>query len=293
MTDITVLTDNYISELLPNRFSNSNKGDYGKAFIVSGSKGMTGSGCLCGKAALRSGAGLVYLGVPNSMISVYSIYVPETIQIPLDDSTDGILLPEASDIILSYLDKMDVLAIGPGLSQHVDIKTMVFNTILKCKKPMVIDADALNVISADVSIFKQLKAPAIITPHPGEMSRLTGLSIEEIQASRQEVASSFSEKWGVITVLKGHNTIIACPSGEVFINSTGNPGMSTAGSGDVLTGIISSFVGQGLQPLNAAIAGVYIHGLAGDIASLAKGFHGLIASDIIECLPEAILKTLA
>ena len=293
MTDITVLTDNYISELLPNRFPNSNKGDYGKAFIVSGSKGMTGSGCLCGKAALRSGAGLVYLGVPNSMISVYSICVPETIQIPLDDSPDGILLPEASDIILSYLDKMDVLAIGPGLSQHVDIKTMVFNTILKCKKPMVIDADALNVISADVSIFKQLKAPAIITPHPGEMSRLTGLSIEKIQASRQEVASSYSEKWGVIIVLKGHNTVIACPSGEVFINSTGNSGMSTAGSGDVLTGIISSFVGQGLQPLNAALTGVYIHGLAGDIALLAKGFHGLIASDIIECLPEAILKTLA
>lgn len=287
-----ILDKNYVSNLIPRRSPESNKGTYGRVFIVSGSIGMTGSGSLSAKAALRTGAGLVYLGIPEKLLSIYAINVPESIQIPLPQDNEGVLTKESIEIIASKLENMNVLAIGPGMTSKNDVKEIVNKVLSQCKSPMVIDADGLNVIREERNIFSSLKNTAVITPHPGEMARLTGISIEEIQNNREKIALSYAKKTGVITVLKGNNTVIASPSGEIYINPTGNPGMATAGTGDVLTGIISALIAQTLSPLEAALAGTYIHGTAGDIAAKEKGYHGLIAGDVIENIPMAIKEIL-
>ena len=159
--------------------------------------------------------------------------------------------------------------------------------LLKCRIPVVIDADALNIISQDMHILKKMNA-AVITPHPGEMARLTGTSVQEVQQNRIDTAREFSKNWGVVTVLKGYRTVIADPEGNIYINPTGNAGMSTAGSGDVLTGIIASLLGMGRKPVDAAVSGVYLHGLAGDLTAGQKGEHGMIAEDMAEKIPDAI-----
>ena len=280
-----ILSKCEVSSLIPVRSKDANKGSFGRVFIISGSKGMTGAGCLTAKAALRSGAGLVYIGVPSSLWPIYASSTTEAITIPLDDDGNGRLSHSLIDKIDTIIEKKDVIAIGPGLSVNDAIIEIVESIIKKARVPLVIDADALNAISTDVSVLKHLKVPAVLTPHPGEMSRLTGIDIAYIQKNRLEVAREFAARWNVITVLKGSRTIVAKPDGTLFLNTTGNPGMATAGSGDVLTGIIASLIGQKMIPEDAAVAGVYIHGLAGDEACGKKGECGMIAGDIVEELP--------
>lgn len=283
-----ILNKHCISALIPIRSRDTNKGGYGRVLIISGSTGMTGAGCLTAKAALRSGAGLVYLGVPSGLSHIFAASVTEAITVPFDDDGSGRLSRNLIDKLDTVIKRKDVIAVGPGLSVNDDITDIVSSIIEKAEAPLVIDADALNAVSADIGVLKRLKGPAVMTPHPGEMSRLMGISIEDIQSNRMEVAREFAIRWKVITVLKGSKTVVAMPDGALYLNPTGNPGMATAGSGDVLTGIIAALIGQGLKPQDAAIAGVYLHGLAGDMACVKKGEYGMIAGDIIEELPHAI-----
>lgn len=276
---------------LPRRFNESNKGDYGRVFIITGSTGMTGSGCLSANAAMRSGAGLVYAGVPAGLAAIYCIKLTEPIIIPLEDKGSGVLSYTAAESIMKTLEKMDAAAIGPGLSMNSDIGKIVGKVVRECTCPLVIDADGLNALAGDVSVLAEKKAEIVLTPHPGEMARLTGLTISEIQRDRPAAALELSKRYGVIVVLKGSRTVVALPDGSLYVNVTGNPGMASAGAGDVLTGIISALAGQGMKASDAAMAGVYLHGLAGDMAAAKKGMHGIIAGDIIEMLPYAIKET--
>lgn len=283
------IDEEYVSKLIPKRRPDSNKGSYGKVLVVTGSVGMTGAGCLSGGAALRTGAGLVYLAVPASLISIYETGLIEAVKIPLDD-IGGVISGSSMAEIQRQFEKMDVIAVGPGLSTSGDVGQVVAGIVKGSTKPLVLDADGINAIAKDVSVLKKKSVQLVITPHPGEMARLTGTSVEEIQKNRIKAAREFSKNFEVITVLKGSRTIVASPDGRVYINTTGNSGMATGGTGDVLTGVISSFIGQGLEPLEAAVAGVYVHGLSGDIAAESIGEHGLTAGDLVEKLPLAIKK---
>ena len=287
-----IIDKEMVSALIPKRYSESNKGDYGKVFIITGSTGMTGSGCLCAGAAMRSGAGLVYIGVPASLAGIYSIKLTEPIAIPLPDNGNGILSTDAIPKIFKNMEKMDAVAIGPGLYLDDATVEIVRKVIAEGKCPLVIDADGLNAVARDVSVLGNKKSAIILTPHPGEMARLTGLSTKEVQSNRPGTALDFAVKHDVIVVLKGSRTIVALPDGSLYVNVTGNPGMATGGAGDVLTGIIAALAGQGMKPQEAAIAGVYLHGLAGDAAAVGLGMHGMVAGDIIDKLPGVIKETL-
>ena len=292
--------------LLPERTAYSHKGDYGHVLIVAGSKGKTGAALMTAKACLRSGAGMITIGVPETLMYVFQTRVTEEMVLPLPDNGYGILAKEASVNILDFLRrKADVLAIGPGISSGPDISELLKTLLVSVTAPMVLDADAINAISGHAELFSSVKAPVILTPHTGEMARLLrkehskhkeiseadwNLLRKNIEGNRTSAAESFSKETGTYLVLKGVPTIIAEPEGRTFINTTGNPGMATAGAGDVLTGMIAAFLAQGLNPSDASMLGVYLHGLAGDIAAAEKGMHSLIATDIIGKIPEAFLR---
>lgn len=291
----------FVSSLIPERPGYSYKGDYGHVLIVAGSKGKTGAALMAAKACMRAGAGLVTIGVPESLMDGFQSRVTEEMTLPLNDRGDGTLSSKAADTILRFLsERADILCIGPGIGVSEDTRKLMAEIIMHSKAPVVIDADGINSLCGTrvkgqgaKDVLKKSQSPVILTPHPGEMTRLLGQKSEvgsQIEKDRINIARSFSKETGTYLVLKGAPTVVAEPEGRVFINSTGNPGMATAGTGDVLTGMISSFLAQGLNPLNAGILGVYMHGLAGDIAAEEKGFHSLIASDLIYALPAAFKK---
>jgi len=297
---VELLEINRIRSLIPKRRRYSHKGDYGHVFIVAGSRGKTGAAIMAARACLRTGAGLVTIGVPESLVTVFESRVTEEMTLPLPDTGNGSLSARAGKVILDFLStKGDVLCIGPGIGVSDDIERMVSDMIGSINVPVVIDADAINSIH-DLRVLRGCRSQVVMTPHPGEMARLIsktespgkGLKeiIKAIEEDRINTALNFASDNGLFLVLKGVPTIIANPEGDVFINPTGNPGMATAGTGDVLTGMIGSLIGQGLNALNASILAVYIHGLAGDIAKERKGEQSLIASDIIEAIPEAIKR---
>ncbi len=286
--------------LLPQRPRYSHKGTYGHVLIVAGSRGKTGAALMAAKACLRTGAGLVTIGVPDSLVSSLQSRVTEEMILPLPDRNNGTLSYKAADTILGFLRKRaQVLAIGPGLSADEEISKLVCMLVTESKVPIVIDADGLNAITGRTGILKKCQVPVILTPHAGEMASLLrqGLGVRgegsekelkaQIEEDRINIAISFSKQTKTYLVLKGGPTVIASPDGEAVINPTGNPGMATAGTGDVLTGMISSLLAQKLSPHDAAILGVYMHGLAGDVVSEKKGVHSLIASDIITAIPRA------
>ncbi|MCX7749018.1 MAG: NAD(P)H-hydrate dehydratase [Clostridia bacterium] len=280
------ITDfDYVKTFMPKRAPDTNKGDYGKVLILTGSKGMTGAGILTSKAALRTGAGLVYTCVPGSLADIYETSSLESVTVPLKDSGSGTLSAECIDELSGLLQKATVIAVGPGLSFNDAIVKIVASVIEKAPVPLIIDADGINALSKDLSVLKKSKVPVILTPHPGEMSRLTGKPIDHIQKDRLQIAGSFAAQWGIILVLKGSKTLIANPQGDIYINPTGNAGMATGGTGDVLTGIIAGLMGQGVDPFQAAVLGVYLHGAAGDCAASKLGEHGLIAGDLIPEIP--------
>jgi NAD(P)H-hydrate epimerase len=288
-----VIDEERVKKLIPIRYPESNKGDCGKLLIITGSTGMTGAGCLTGGAALRSGAGLVYMAVPSSLVPIYESNLIESVTISLEDEKMGCLSKKAIPEILEQIEKLDAVAIGPGLSLKGDVIDVVARVIENSLKPLVIDADGINAVAKDVSVLNRKKAQIVFTPHPGEMARLLGVSIKEVQSDRIKIARDFSRKWDVVTVLKGSRTIVASPDGRVYININGNSGMSTGGTGDVLTGIITSLIGQGLNPVDAAVAGVYLHGLSGDSAAGVKGEHGIVAGDLVQELPGIIKKLIS
>jgi NAD(P)H-hydrate epimerase len=210
---------------------------------------------------------------------------------PLPETSEAAISVKAIPAIENLLGTVSVCAIGPGMSRYQDANAILRAVLVKSGVPVLIDADGLNALEGDTSILKDRQIPIVITPHPGEMVRLTGLNMEEIQQNRLEIARHYAADWGVTVVLKGNQTIVASPAGEVFINTTGNPGMATAGSGDVLSGIILGLMAQGLRAHCAAVAGVYIHGKTGDLAADTNGQRGLVAGDLINYLP-LILRNL-
>jgi len=311
---VELLEKRDVSLLIPERQRYSHKGDYGHVLVVGGSRGKTGAAFMCAKACLRAGAGLVTIGVPESLLDVFQSRVTEEMTLPLPDKEDGTLSSKALEKILKFLfEKADVLAIGPGISVTGDTKKLVRELLLNSAVPAVIDADAINSLEGNKRVLKKAKAPIILTPHAGEMAKLLndtrykmqdagtnpplppakegrgGITeiIRYIEKDRINIATKFAKETGTYLVLKGVPTVIAEPEGRAFINPTGNSGMASAGTGDVLTGMLSGFLGQGLNPLEASILGVYMHGLAGDIAVKSKGEHSLIASDITDVIPDA------
>ncbi len=283
--NINTIDEKYIKKILPIRVNDSNKGDYGKVFIIAGSTGLTGAAVLAASAALRSGSGLITVGIPKSLSAIMEVKLTEVMSVPLEDEKKGVLSLKCVSQIIEKLNKIDVLVFGPGLSYNAVILAILTDILKQSDVPIIIDADGINALAQNINVLEEKKCPVIITPHPGEMSRLTGLSIQKIQTNRIKVAQDFARQWKVTVVLKGTRTIVAFPNGDVFINCTGNAGMATGGMGDVLSGIIASLIGQGMNPEDAAVAGVYLHGMAGDVCSENIGQHGLIPTDVIQMLP--------
>lgn len=273
------------------REKDTHKGNYGSVLIIGGSTGLTGAVCLCACACLRVGAGVVRVGVPKSLNNIFEIKLTEVMSIPLPESEKGVLGERAYFEIKRILNRIDVLAIGPGISTHHAVRRLVIKILRYIDKPVVLDADGINVLAQNIEVLNKRRAKdLILTPHLGEFSRLINISCEEIKKRRKLLVKEFSRKYNLIFVLKGNRTIIS-DGVELFENKTGNPGMATAGSGDVLTGIISGLLAQGIKPIDAARWGVYLHGLAGDWGARNKTEPGLIAGDIVEYLP-VVLKYL-
>mgnify|MGYP004645013499 FL=1 len=273
-----------------NRPDDSNKGTLGSLLCICGSYGMAGAAIMAGKAALRCGIGLLKIAVPKSIYPVCATNILESVYYPLEETSNGVISSKNTDFLLEMCEKSSAVVIGCGLSVCDDTKNLVQSVITNCKKPLVIDADALNCICNKPEILKNLKAPAIITPHPGEMARLLHSTPKAVNSNRENTAIDFAKKFGVVTVLKGAGTIIASPDGEVYINHTGNSGMATGGSGDVLSGIIGSLLAQGASPINAAAAGVFLHGTIGDLAAEKLGKISMLPTDMIDMIPTAYLK---
>lgn len=288
-TNRELLTATWCASQLPRRNPEAHKGDFGHVFIAGGAEGMTGAVTMAGLAALRSGAGLVTLGVPRSLHPLLEAKTLEVMTRPLPETEGSSLSREAAAPLLDLANERSVLALGPGMSRHPAGKELLRAVLPEVKVPVVIDADGLNLLAellaAEPEFLKKVKAPLILTPHPGEMARLLRVSNAEIQKDRLEKAQQASVAWGCVVVLKGAKTVVASPEGKIYLNPTGNPGMATAGTGDVLTGIIAGFLAQGLNPLTAAAVGVYVHGASGDRAAQVKGKKGLIAGDLIAYLP--------
>ena len=276
------------SDLLPLRPPEAQKGDFGRVFLVAGSTDMSGAAALCTMGALRVGAGLVTLGIPKSLHHPMVEKLTEAMFRVLPETKEGSVSLSALAEITTTAERMDAVAIGPGLSQHPQTKDLVRQLLPKIVKPLVLDADGLNALAEDVGLLKKLPLPIILTPHPGEMARLVRLSADEVQQDRQRIAVEFAKKYRVILVLKGHGTVVARYDGEAYLNDTGNPGMASGGCGDVLTGMIAGLLGQKRSPWDAARLGVYLHGLAGDLAAAERGETGLIASDVADKIPQAI-----
>ena len=286
-----VATTENFAKFLVNRPLDSNKGMYGHALILAGSFGKSGAAAMAGMACLRAGAGLVSVATPKSVLTSVASYAAEIMTEPLAESEAGTVARSALDNWDELTRKMTVLAIGPGLTQHPETAAFVRETVRRTTIPAVIDADGLNALVEHTDILSNAKAPTILTPHPGEMARLCGTDTKKVQADRIGIARQFAASRNTIVVLKGHKTVIASPSGETWINCTGNPGMATGGTGDVLTGITAGLLAQHpKEPLLCAIAAVYLHGLAGDVARRYVGEISMTATDLIHALPDAFRR---
>lgn len=271
----------------------SHKGDFGHILILAGSAQYSGAAILCSDAAARCGAGMITLGIPRSLISAFiKIKSPEVMLLPLAGASGFSLSGAAYAGICAALKKSSVLAIGPGLGRSRPTQNLIRRIIKSAGIPLVIDADGLNALAGHLGLLRRRQTVTrVLTPHPAEMSRLVNLSTSEVQQRRKEVAQRLARDYKSIVVLKGHCTVVAKAEGKPYINKTGNPGMAGAGSGDVLTGMIAAFLAQGLSGFQAAKYAVYLHGLAGDLAAKDKTQIGMVASDIIGKIPEAIKKS--
>jgi len=271
---------------------NSHKGDYGHILILAGSSRFSGAALLCAESALRSGAGLVTLGIPKSInLALIRVKPRELITLPLPETDEGALSLAGFAKISDLLKDIDVLIIGPGLGRNKSTYALVKKIIRNTSQATVVDADALNALNNCLEILKAHKGQLILTPHQKEMSRLFGINTDIIKNNRKLVAKKYAKHYNSIIILKGHNSIVTDGIKKFYINHSGNPGMATAGSGDVLSGIVGAFLAQGLDAFKAAKYATYIHGLAGDLAAKDKTQMGLIASDIIDRIPDAIKKS--
>lgn len=280
---------NIIRDLFPKRAADTHKGTYGTLLTVCGSYGMAGAAMLCAKAALRSGVGLVACATPRSAYEVIGGALPEAVFLPLSE-IDGKLSHNAPVELRPWLKKADALVLGCGLGRSESVTQAVSVLLAETAIPVVLDADGINAAAQHMMERETVTPPLVLTPHPAEMGRLLGCSVAEVQQDRAAAATEAARRYRAVAVLKGHRTVVADQSGVVYVNETGNPGMATAGSGDVLAGMIGGFLAQGMTPRDAAIAGVYLHGAAGDEAAARLSQQSLMASDLIDALPALFLR---
>jgi len=289
---LEVITREWARDVIEPRSDDIHKGDCGRVLIVAGSTGKTGAARLAALGALRSGAGLVTVATPRACQSVVSTLMPEYMTLGLDESADGMVAAEAVEMVLA--ERCDVLAVGPGLGQGPGVRAFVRALVERARVPLVIDADGLNAFADDAAgLAGRDGSDVIITPHPGEMARLVGTTIDHVQTHRVEVARELATTRALFVVLKGARTVVATPDGAVLINMTGNPGMATGGTGDVLTGVVAAWVAQLLDAETACALAVCLHGLAGDLAATKQGEVALIASDLANHLGAAVLSLTA
>ena len=270
----------------------AHKGSFGHVLVLAGSIPYSGAALLCVWGAMRSGAGLVTLGLPKGLAKPVIRKMPlDAMLLPLAQTKGGSLSQSAFAAIERFSAGISVVVVGPGLGLDISTQKLMRRVILDIPKPVVIDASALDALKGHTDILKRRRpetAFRVVTPHPGEMARLTGLKTPYIQIHRKDIAKDFANEYNVTVILKGNKTVVASPGGSLYINTTGNPGMARGGSGDILSGMVAAFIGQGLGPFEAAKYAVYLHGLAGDLAAKEKTQLGMIASDIIEKIPGAI-----
>ncbi|HTV64815.1 MAG TPA: NAD(P)H-hydrate dehydratase [Bryocella sp.] len=291
--NLELTTPHDFASLLAPRPRDSNKGMYGHALIVGGSFGKSGAAAMAGMAALRAGAGLSTVATPARVLTAVASFAAELMTEPLPETNAGSIAVAAaeSNRFLELTKPMTVVAIGPGIGRHSETVEFVHEAVHQTKVPLVIDADGLNAFEGHTQLLDGRRRPLVLTPHPGEMSRLTGMPIKTIQADRIDIARNFARTHHLVLVLKGDRTIIALPDGSAWVNPTGNPGMATGGTGDILTGMTAGVLAQMPHDYaRAAIAAVYLHGLAGDVADERMGEHSLVATDLLDAMPEAFRR---
>jgi NAD(P)H-hydrate epimerase len=291
---IDLLTRDAMRQLLQPREADSHKGDYGHVLVIAGSRGKTGAAHLAAVGALRSGAGLVTVATPRTAQPIVAAMGAEYMTVALEENTDGMLSAGALEQVLQL--EQDVIVAGPGLGRGPDVTVFVQELVARSESPLVLDADALNALSSDPDRLQsggEGTRPIVITPHPGEMARLANTSVDEVQASRLDVARDFAVQHQIYVVLKGYRTLIATPEGRVFINPLGNPGMATGGTGDVLAGVLAAWLAQLLDAEAACKIAVYLHALAGDLTEADEGEVAMTAGDLAGHLGDAVLELTA
>jgi hydroxyethylthiazole kinase-like uncharacterized protein yjeF len=288
---LNLITPREIAPLVGPRPLAANKGNFGHVLVIGGSVGKGGSVAMAGMAALRSGAGLSTVATPKSALATVAGFHPEVMTEPLDETDAGTISTRAGERMDALIKAMTVLAVGPGISRNPETSDFVRSLVVKCKTPIVLDADGLNAFEGRAGELNGKGRTLVITPHPGEMARLTGSTVAAVQRDRIYVARTFAREHELIVVLKGHRTLIAHPDGTVWVNTTGNPGMATGGTGDILTGMVSGLIAQNREHVvETVIAAVHLHGLAGDVARESVGEHSLVATDLVTALPEAFRR---
>ena len=267
------------------RAKNAHKGTFGTALLINGSYGMAGAAILSARSCLRSGIGIAKMCVPDKIYQIIAAAVPEAVALPVISSENGRFSATDADKILNAVAGVNCIVFGCGTGQSADIAKILDLLVKNAKCPLIIDADGINTLSSHINIIRQAHAPVILTPHPGEMARLCGKTVAEIENDRVKTAKAFATEYNVYLVLKGSGTVVATPTGEVFINETGNPGMATGGSGDTLTGIMAALISRDSDITRAVKNSVYIHGKAGDMAAERLSETSVLPSDIIDELP--------
>lgn len=283
---VNVTDEGFVRSVIKKRGNNTQKGDYGRLLIIAGSAGMSGAAYMSAQAALKSGAGLVTLACCRSVNTALEAKTTEVMTLPLEDEgghISAMALPE----ILKRLDRVGAVLIGPGLGVSQDAEEILKGVLKNSRVPVIIDADAINIAARNKGMISNSSCELVFTPHAMEMSRLSGLDVAYIESNRIQVSREFSEEYGAALLLKGHHTVVTAPDLTQYINTTGNPGMASGGSGDVLAGIIAALVSRGIGCASAAAAAAYLHGAAGDMAAMRYGDESMSASDILECLPHA------
>lgn len=273
---------------LPVRPPDGHKGTFGRVLVVAGARGFSGAAAMASISVLKTGAGLVRLAAPCGIMNALESKLLEVVKVPLAETREESIGRAAVTTLINNLENVDAVVIGPGITTHSETAECLLRFLPKVKVPLIIDADALNILALNKRTFKKIRAPFILTPHPGELSRLTGMSPQEINSKRIDVARAYAKKIGGVLILKGAPTIIASPRGEVYVNPTGNSGLASAGSGDVLVGMIGGFLGQQVPPLKASCLAVFLHGLCADIAIEKSNEYSLMAGDIMALIPESI-----
>ncbi len=277
-----------IGRLLPVRPPDGNKGTFGNILIIAGARGFSGAAAMAALSALKVGGGLVRLAAPKGIMNALEAKLLEVVKVPLAQTDEETISKDATSTLLDYLGKTDVVVIGPGITTHRETARFLFEFLPHLSMPVIIDADAINIIAQNVKFLQKVRAPFILTPHPGELSRLTTITPQEINLRRVDLAPKLAKQFGGVLVLKGAPTVIASPQGEVYVNPTGNSGLASAGSGDVLVGMISGFLAQNLPPTAASLCAVFLHGLCAELAMDESNEYALTAGDLIHYIPAAI-----